>query len=205
MRDPNPNHTEREKLGQFHSFFITLTLTSSKVNETKQAGKVNATEQQILFWFRNRRRENKIKRDPNYCDGDSSEISDGGGIWITDTPPPKPQTRNLFEEIDEHDNMNNVISHEDESQDNPSETEFGWRPRLKPSKEQLGWKVMTNLDDIKLIEQFYVCDICELRNGFIIAHLANHWKFFESCKVLARISFIFEENLDRHQCDDIIL
>ena len=110
------------------------------MNETKQAGKVNATEQQILFWFRNRRRENKIKRDPNYCDGDSSEISDGGGIWITDTPPTKPQTRNLFEEIDEHDNMNNVISHEDESLDNPSETEFGWRPRLKPSKEQLGWK-----------------------------------------------------------------
>ena len=121
------------------------------MNETKQAGKVNATEQQILFWFRNRRRENKIKRDPNYCDGDSSEISDGGGIWITDTPPTKPQTRNLFEEIDEHDNMNNVISHEDESLDNPSETEFGWRPRLKPSKEQLGWKVMKNLNDIKLI------------------------------------------------------
>ena len=147
------------------------------MNETKQAGKVNATEQQILFWFRNRRRENKIKRDPNYCDGDSSEISDGGGIWITDTPPPKPQTRNLFEEIDEHDNMNNVISHEDESLDNPSETEFGWRPKLKPSKEQLGWKVMKNLNEIKLIEQFYVCDICELRNGFRISHFAYYLRF----------------------------
>ena len=76
-----------------------------------------------MFWFRNRRRENKIKRDQNYHDGDSSEISDGGGIWITDKPPPKSQPRNLFEEIDEHDNMNHVISHGDESSSNPSETE----------------------------------------------------------------------------------
>ena len=139
-----------------------------KSNETKQALKVNASEQQILFWFRNRRRENKIKRD--YCDGDSSEISDGGGIWITDTPVTRSQPRNLLDEIDEHDNMNHVISNEDESTNNPSETEFGWRPRLKPSKEELGWKVMKNLNDIKLIQQFHVCDICELRNGFRIRY-----------------------------------
>ena len=163
-----------------------------ELNETIQAGKVNATEQQILFWFRNRRRENKIKRDPSYRDGDSSEISDGGGIWITDTPPPKPQTGNLTDETDEHDRMNNVISHDDVSQSNPSETEFSWRPRLKRSKEKLGWKVMNDLNDIQLIQQFHVCDICEIRNGFSIIHdVFNYWRFFARCKNFSQNKLYF--------------
>ena len=99
--------------------------------------------------------------------------------------------------------MNHVISNGDESSNNPSETEFGWRPRLKPSKEDLGWKVMKNLKDIDLIQQFHVCDICELRNGLSMILYNNG--LVQRTNNPAIKSFIFEENLDRHQCDDIIL
>ena len=99
--------------------------------------------------------------------------------------------------------MNHAISNGDESSNNPSETEFGWKPRLKPSKEDLGWKVMKKLKDIDLIQQFHVCDICELRNG--VSRIFYYGGVVVRTKALAMKSFIFEENLDRHQCDDIIL
>ena len=121
-----------------------------------KASQINATEDQVRTWFQNRRRKKLLKtgkpckRIPSM--DSESELSDNDGTILI--PPPTP----------------NLESSEDVSEESPSRiTDIKSEKRssdldLKTKKDSQ-WKIMKDLNDVQFIQQFYVCDFCELRKG----------------------------------------
>ena len=117
-----------------------------------KANKLNATVDQITIWFQNRRRRfqaatgQKAKR----LDSESDLSDDDNAILIPPPPPSQILPNNTGS------NTENTASSEDEK------PKVYVKPVLKKNTK---WKVMEDLDEIQFIQQFYVCDICELRHG----------------------------------------
>ena len=114
-----------------------------------KAKKLKATLNQITNWFKKRRMRfqeatgEKVKR----VNSDLSDLENG--III---PPPSSQTL--------PNNTGNNTDCSDSSQDETRKVD-----RKPVLKKNVKWKVMEDLDEIQFIQQFYVCDICELRHG----------------------------------------
>jgi len=134
------------------------------------ANRISATEEQVRIWFQNRRRRELIRTGKPCkrisCRDSESELSDDHDTVLI---PPTPINESSDDVSDGGQSRIPVVKSDIKSSD----------PDLKMKKNSK-WKVMKHLDDIQFIQNFYVCDLCEL-------------------------SFIFQENLSCHQCDEIVM
>lgn len=81
-----------------------------------------------------------------------SELSDNDGTILI--PPPTPVLESSEDVSEENTPKIVEIKSEIRSSDQDLKT-----------KKDSSWKIMKDLSDIQFIQQFYVCDVCELRKG----------------------------------------
>ena len=81
-----------------------------------------------------------------------SELSDNDGTILI--PPPTPNLESSEDVSEESQSRIADIKSEKRSSDLDLKT-----------KKDSQWKIMKDLNDVQFIQQFYVCDFCELRKG----------------------------------------
>ena len=106
-----------------------------------------------------------------------SDLSEGGGIWITDEVKPQTESHQAHQEkISKEDQCSSDMESDDEPLIGNSSNRSIEVKDLRTGRE-VEWKIMTNLEDIHFIQSFHVCDICELRN---VIHLDQHYRLHPS-------------------------
>ena len=121
-----------------------------------KASRISATEDQVRIWFQNRRRRillktgKPCKRIPSI--DSESELSDDDGTVLI---PPPTSIQESSEDVNEGGHSRIPVMKSDIRSSDQD---------LKMKKDS-EWKIMEDLGDIQFIQNFYVCDLCELRKG----------------------------------------